>query len=235
MSMKNDDKPKWTLMVIIIILSNLWLSLAVAQLADSLQPSQEITSANGAWQMENGWKAVEGDLVGSGPSRASYVDSCKTESQTFKFNLKSLQGELHTEININGSNLYAIGFVNNGNGSISTYLIKQMGSVSPAGIENETIPGQSMRYDHTQEYLAEIVSKNGRIQVYLSEKGLRSADLIPLIDYSDPTPLSPGDIAFEILQDSNARINEMDIICSSASSTRTKAPDLGVGHFKRPT
>jgi hypothetical protein len=233
--MGKNGKYVWSILIIIIslfVFSNLYLSMAIGSSVESGQQSEGSPLPNTAWQLGKGWTIQDDNLVGKGYGSASYRESCEEGSQTLQFILRSLEGGLQANININGSNHYTVGFINNENGSLSTYLLRQAGKVFPSMIQN--FPGRSIPYNMTQEYLVNITSKNQRIQVYLNKAEQKSAAMMPVIDYYDSNPLPPGKIAFETLNDSIAWLNNVEVICLPPP-TDEETPNLGLGYFKRPT
>ena len=233
--MGKNEKHGWSIPIIIIILfifSNLYFNMAIGSSADARQQSNGSPIPNTGWQLGNGWTIQGDNLVGKGNSSASYRESCEEGSLNLEFILRSLEGGLQANINTNGSSRYTIGFVNNGNGSLSTYLLRQVGKIPTSTIQN--FPGRSIPYNTTQEYLVNITSKNQRIQVSLNKAEQKSEVTIPVIDYYDSNPLSPGKIAFETLNDSIAWLNNVEVICLPSPSYK-ETPNLGLGYFKRPT
>jgi|WetSurMetagenome_2_1015567.scaffolds.fasta_scaffold18592_3 hypothetical protein len=232
--MKNDVKSG--LCVVVSKISIMGLFIIFVGLGQAIIDSPlQLTVNSSAWELDNGWSITEDDLIGKDQGRAVYAEFCQMPSVTFEFNLKSLRGGLEADINANGSSFYAIGLTNNGNGTLSSYLIRQAEQLSSSEAISENVSGLSVPYNSTQTYQVKIAATKGRIRVYLSEMNLPSVDAVKLIDYYDPNPLPPGLTAFQILPDSEARLNRVNIICSSPSSENAKSPNLGVGYFKRPT
>ena len=221
--MSEDQRHKLSLLILIIGLTMTFgLDNALGQTDDSLSPT--------LWQLENGWSYADGELVGTGAGQAIYKESCSAPSQTVTFDLLSLQGELQAQININGSNLYALSFKDNGDGYLNVSLARQ------DGLElTDVASAPPVAYDSARELHAEIVFLKGRIQAYLSEGSAQSSELMKIIDYYDPDSLPTGKVAFETQTDSMARLSNINIICKAQSSSPAKTPSLGVGFFKRPT
>jgi hypothetical protein len=181
------------------------------------------------WELEEGWTIYGGELMGRGHSWARYEDTWGEGPLTFKFNLVGLEGGIHANVNINGPDRYAIGLVRTGDESLSTYLFKQVGEISPSPSEHPPeFRGQSIDYDPNQEYQVEIVSENGNIQVYVYKVGQESGERLPVIDYYDPDPLPPGKIAFETLEGSSARLDDVVVIGPSPTDSEPRQADLAI-------
>jgi hypothetical protein len=202
--------------------------------------AEEPATNNYISSTKDGWTIHDSELLGRSLSWAGYNESCVDGPFTLKFKLKSLQREMHANINIKDSNRYAIGFINEGNTSLSTYLFKQSSGVQPT--PGKYFLGRSISYDRNREYEVKIVSKDGRIQVFVYEAG-GEQELMPVIDYHDPDPLPQGRIDFETLDGTLAQLNDIALICSSPSyvgedrrpsSTNKEPPNLGIGYFKPP-
>jgi hypothetical protein len=58
---------------------------------------------------------------------------------------------------------------------------------------------------------------------------------MPLIDFIDQEPLPAGRIAFESLNDSIAKIYDVEVICPLQSPKQEELPNLGIGYGERPT
>jgi hypothetical protein len=233
--MEIKGKPMRPIIIIIalFILSNPCFSVSGEEPADSSQRSNGSQGLDVNWQLEKGWTVTQGALVGKDLSRASYGELCAEGPLTFKFNLKDLQGGLHVNINENATDKYIIGLVNIGNGTLSTYLIKQMGTFNP--VTAETLSGQSIIYKPSIEHQIEIRSEEDRIRVFLSEVGANSAATVTLIDYHDPNPLPPGGVSFETQENSMVSVDSIEVTCPLSSPEEEATPSLGLGYFKRPT
>lgn len=230
--MKLNGKLKYLPMILILFIS-------AGGVLDSSATSEPVTK-NYNSPIEDGWTTHDGELLGRGPGWAGYNESCKGGPFTLRFKIKRLQREIHANINIKNSNLYAIGFINKENASLSTYIFKQSNGIQPT--PEQYVLGRSISYDRNREYVVEIISKNGRIQVFVNEAG-NEPELMPVIDYHDPDPLPQGKIDFETLEGALALLDDVALICSSSTSAddnegspslNKEPPNLGIGYFKPP-
>jgi hypothetical protein len=183
------------------------------------------------------WTKLDGELVGKGPGWAGYEKSCGNGTLSLKFNLENLTGGVQANINMNGPDHYAIGFVNMGNSALRTYLLKQVGKISSsskqqfsggAKIYNQT----QIIYNQTKKYQVEVISEDGNIRVFIDKAEQEFGERLPVIDYHDSNPLPPGKIDFETLENSSAILS--DVITDCSPSKEEKPPNLGIGYFKRP-
>lgn len=194
----------------------------------------------GTSPIEDVWTTYDGELVGAGNnSWAGYNKSCEDGALDLKFKLKSIVGEMHANINVIGSDRYAVGLNNTEDGFLSTYIFKQIGETVPSPAER--LPGRTIAYNETQEYQVNILSDNGHVQVFVYEEDQEPGAQIPVIDYSDPDPLPAGGIDFEILNGSFVHLSNISVVCTSsttdtemASNGPEETPDLGIGYFERP-
>jgi hypothetical protein len=208
-----------------------------------------VSSGRGAdvmldWRLENGWSIInqtEGgyEFVALGQGKATYEKHCAEGPLKLSFGMKNLQGILNANINIYESARYVISFVNNGNETLSTYLIK-----IPETYQNverylfaatpnyQRIVGQTIPYSPEQEYDIEIISYGGQIRVGVQVE--RSAAQT-LINYSDENPLPFGGISFETPDDIEIA-NEVHLLNVRIKCTppNMEIPSLGVGYFKQP-
>ena len=166
----------------------------------------------------------DGEIPHSGHSWAGYAKHCELNNFTLRFNLKNLTGGVQANINLNGSNRYAIGFVNLGNGSLATYLFKQEKG------KEKLFPGSVTIYDPSSTYLVEISSVNGEILVSMGEA--QNGGMTRAIDYFDPKPLPSGLIDFETLENSSAKLRNVAVDCGVP--VKKEQPSMGVGYFKPP-
>ena len=228
--MKRYGKFRWTLLPIFILI--IFFSISLVQGINEFPQASQTAGMNTVlgWKLENGWTVDGSEFIGSGPGRATYNESCSREPLTFKFKLKSLEGGLSANININGSNYYAIRFFNGGNGSLNTSFFKVTGVRG----RFERSYGQPTLYDPTREYQIEIYSNAGHIQVVIRKiPGQESVAMLPVIDFNTSNPLPPGNISLETIEGSIASVYDMQVNCSSQSQNE-ELPNLGVGYFKRP-
>jgi hypothetical protein len=230
--MKLNRKLKYLPLIIILCIS-------AKGILDSSVDRDTATNNYRSFNKEGG-TTNDDELLGSGPGWAGYNESCVEGPFTLWFKLKSLQREMHANINIKNSNRYAIGFINKGNASLSTYIFRQSNGIQPT--PEQYVLGRSISYDLNREYEVEIISKNGRIQVFVNEAG-KEPELMPVIDYHDPNPLPQGRIDFETLGGAIALLDDVELICSSPisngddkrpSSMNKEPPKLGIGYFKPP-
>jgi hypothetical protein len=227
----------WFLIPIVIgVFISIGLHLSVAEICSAMQQEQSLSSiANTSWQLDGGWTNIIGsngsELVAIGRGRAYYKDACAENAQTIKFRLKSLIGELQSNINIRGSDRYVIGFFNDENGLLSTYLFKQVGNPPPS---KDYYRGRSIIYNSTEEFQVDFISLNNRVQTFIYKPGQRPEETQPVIDYYDPDPLLQGGIAFESLNDSKVRLNDFEVFCPLPYTEEEEPLDLGPINFKRP-
>ena len=184
------------------------------------------------------WIKKDSELIATGAGWAGYGKSCDSELFTLRFKLENLKGRMNANINMNGSDSYAIGFVNNGNGSLNAYLAKRKAneplSSRPQSAGGSKILNQTqVTYDPSQKYQVEIVHQRGNIQVLFYKADPNLGGISPMIDYYDFYPLAPGKIDFETIEDSSVRISEITVVCSPEKEEESKS--LGVGYFKKPS
>jgi hypothetical protein len=226
-----------------------------------------ISKENNGWTVDGGWFIRQGDLIANGsrkilefikredfgfirqgdliangsPGQATYNGSCRDGPLYLAFTPKILRERLNVAINVNDSNGYIISFVNNTNGTLSTYLIKyNFNNVT------QSINGQRIDYDSEINHQMEIGNDAGRIRVYIheirsirrttSEFELPELGIIrapePVIDYNDSSPLTSGRIAFLNPNGSVSWISNISIYCPSCWDEGV--PNLGPISFKRP-
>lgn len=227
-----NRKITWPILLIIsslCLLANLDFGLAMA-----LENREEGTSPT-----EDGWTASDGELVGAGHSWAGYDKSCGDGPLALRFKIKSLVGGMHANINVNGPDRYAVGLNNTGDGLLSTYLFKQEGETVPPSTER--LLGEPVAYSQTQEYLVEILSNDGQVQVFVYEADQEDGAQLPVIDYLDPDPLPAGRIDFESLDGSLVHLSNVSVICplptmdgETESKVSEETINLGDIHFERP-
>lgn len=212
---------KLKVLFILIILSTFIVNLALSLTMTSVSGEQNRSSAG------DGWIKRDGELIGIGPGWSGYEKLCGNAPISLKFKLENLTGTFYTNMNINGSNRYSIGFINMGNGSLYIYLSKLLGD-KVQEIDNQV----RIIYDQTQKYQVEIVSENGHIQVFVDKSEQEFGALLLAFDHNDPDPLPPGKIDFETLENSSVILSEITTNCSP--EIEIKRPTLGIGHFKIP-
>lgn len=221
--MMRDVKSKILLLVILLHISA-WINqdfcLAMEPVNDKLNFSS----------IDNKLALQDVELVGKDAAWLDYGKTCKEESFALSFKLENLTGTMCANINVNGSDHYAIGFINLGNNSLSTYLFKQAGKVQPSSIQQ--FPGKSIVYNPTQEYQVKINSEGGHIQVFIDKVG-QERKPTPVVDYYDPEPLPQGKIDFETIDGSSAKLRGIAFTCSSPMNEE-EPPNLGIGYFKPP-
>jgi len=211
---------------IILIISCLvfWAS-ATYYLAKGL----EINENDGSL-VKSGHENSDDKPIDSGHTWAGYGKSCGKGPFTLKFNLENLMGGFDASINMNGSDRYAIVFINNNNNSLSTYILKQKSEIVPSSskqliVKSEKYNQTQIAYDKTQTYQVLIVSKDGHIQVFIKNANQEEESEMPIIDYCDPDPLPPGKIDFENFENSYAKLRKIFTNCSIQPR---KPPNLGV-------
>ena len=165
------------------------------------------------WDLEPGWAVDIGNLNGSGHHFATYTrGNWGKQPFTLKFTLNQLSGGLHVNIfargHDNGLDRYAIGLRKIDNSTLYAYLFKQI--VNPSG--GNAVEG-TFSVDFNRTYTVEISSDNGTIQVYVYKTQVGSGSaLLPLLSYTDNSPLEPGTISFETLDDSSyARLDDVEV------------------------
>jgi hypothetical protein len=223
-----NEKSK-VLVIIIILCVGVWANDGHC-LAKGIK-----TNGNNESSIKEGDANPDEKPIDSGNSWAGYGKSCGKGPFTLKFNLESLIGGIHASINMNGSDRYAIGLINDNNSSLSTYIIKQKSEIISSTrkqslVKSEKYNQTQIAYDRTQTYQVEIVSKDGRIQVFINNADQKMGVQIPVIDYYDPDPLPPGKIDFETFENSSAKLRKIFTNCSAPTSK--KPPNLGVGYFE---
>lgn len=174
-------------------------------------------------EIDYGRTIYDSILPNSGHSLAGYSGYC-AEKFDFEFTFSNLTGGMHANLNLNGSNRYAIGFINLDNGSLATYLFRQeMGQI-------KHFSGNTIYYDPSKTYHVEIISEGGDVQAFM--KGIQDANATKVIDYFDENSLPPGEIDLETLENSSVQFNQVAINCEKPG--KEKLPNLGVGYFKPP-
>lgn len=222
---------KFNGLILLVISISCLLANLDSGLATDPEQCEEATSPT-----ECGWTTSDGELVGAGHSWAGYEKSCGEGPLALRFNIKSLVGGMHVNINVNGPDRYAVGFNNTGDGLLSTYLFKQEGEAVPPSTER--IPGESVAYNQTQDYRVDIRSNDGHVQVFVYEADQEDRSQIPVIDYLDPNPLPSGRIDFEALEGSLVHLSNILVICPSPGEIEPdeveETPNLGDIYFERP-
>ena len=205
---------------------------------------QNVNTANidplPGWNVENGWSINGSELIGNGQGRANYERACGEGPLTFSFKLKNLEGSLNININANNSSRYVIQISNNGNGTLSTNLIRSTGTP-----RYESFSGQMVTYSPGRVYQVDIYSDRGTILVSIhkadsiADSAASRVAYLPAIDYSDRNPLPPGNISFETYAtiDTNTpqlvSVYDIAVNCTSQSQDYVP-PDLKTGYFLRP-
>jgi hypothetical protein len=164
------------------------------------------------WNLVPGWTVDSGNLIGSGHHFATYTrGNWGAQPFSLKFTLNDLSGGLHVNIfargHDNGLDRYAIGLRKIDDSTLYAYLFKQI--VNHSG-GNDVEGTFSVDFDRT--YTVEIISDNGTIQVYVYKTQVSSESAwLPLLNYTDSSPLEPGTISFETLDDSYAAIDNVEV------------------------
>jgi len=223
---------KSILPILILMYLGATMNLGLAALPPIDSPQQATTNqASPIWQLDHAWTINNGELVGRGPGLAIYEGFCEGALSTLKFKIKDLAGCLHANLNMDEPDKYAVSFSRNETGTLSVDLIKETGSTSTT---INILEGQSIDYETPQDLPVEIVSKDNRIQVYVFKTEQEELARVPLIDYLDTGSLTPGKIAIETLNDSNALISDIEVVCTSTFQEDEAPPNLGTIHYKRP-
>jgi len=232
--MIKNGKFTWPILVAFLSL----MSLSGLHLVFAMTPEDPIEE--GSSPTGNGWTTYDGELVGAGNGGwAGYNESCEDAPLTLKFRLKTLLGGMHANINVSGTDRYAIGLNNSSDGYLSSYIFKQVGETVPSPAER--LAGRPVAYNQTLEYQVDILSDDGHVLVFVYEADQEAGELLPVIDYLDSDPLPPGRIDFEALNESLVRLSNVTVVCPSAASEGENAsdesdepPDLGEIYFERP-
>jgi hypothetical protein len=219
------------LAILILICLGATMNLGLAALPQIDSPQQATTSQDSTiWQLDRAWTINNGELAGRGMGYAIYEGFCEGPLSALKFKIKDLTGDMHTDLNTDEQDQYAVSFSRNTTGTLSVDLIKKTNSSSPT---IKILEGQQIDYE-TQDLPVEIVFKDNRIQVYVFKTEQEELARMPLIDYLDSGLLSPGKIAFQTLKDSNALISDVEVVCTSTFQVDEAPPNLGTIHYKRP-
>ena len=173
------------------------------------------------------WVWNDGNLTGRGAGWAGYNESCGEGDLNLSFNLERLEGEMRANININGTDRYAIGFrkamVGEFTYTIQPYVLKMVGET----IESDE-RGITKSYYSSNIYQITIISKITMadsaaisrrirtIEVYIEDMGLPRLGSKPLISYTDSDPLPPGGVDFESLE-GGAYVEIYDIVLTCPS------------------
>lgn len=218
-------KPK---VIIIIII----LCLAVWGYA-SCYSSKGLEINNGP-SIDKGDENSSNEPVDSGHSWAGYGRSCGAGPFTLKFNLENLIGGFQANINMNGMDRYAIGFINNNNNSLSTYILRQKSEIPSSATKESPVKSEKygqtqIAYDKTQTYQVLIDSKDGHIQLFINKVNQKIGSEAPIFDYYDKDPLPPGKIDFETFEKSYAKLSKIYTNCSMQAR---KPPKLGANSFE---
>jgi hypothetical protein len=223
-----------TLIVAMILSISLWIgqnsSLAMAL------PVGESNSSPTLY----GLSIYDGELADSGHSWAGYGKSCERNTYTLSFRIENLIGGMNANLDLAEGSRYAIGFIKMENGSLATYLFKESDHdaledlFSGRSVISTSAKGSKIADTESQnkqaEYDVDIIFNRGNIKVFVCAAGEdEGAD--PVIDYYDPSPLSPGAIDFENLEGSSVQLRSVLLDCSSAEDEE-KPPELGEGYFE---
>jgi hypothetical protein len=165
----------------------------------------------------------DGMLPNSGHIWGTYSKQCEDKFD-FEFNFNNLTGGIQADLNVKGSNRYAIGFINLENGSLATYLFRQ----DEAQIKQ--FPGKAINYTPSETYHVEAIFDEGDIRAFIN--GVQDANATTFIDYLDDNPLPLGEIDLETLGNSSVQFSDPVINCEKPGKEKT--PNLGVGYFKPP-
>ncbi len=182
--MKADEALNRTLLMIILCVC-VWANQECGLAQVESHPGTEVRT--------EGWMKYDGNFSGVGASWAEYEESCGEEDFNLSFKLKSLRGEMRVNININGPDRYAIGFVNissvgPSNGYLlSSYILKYVGEATPSA----KFAGNSTYFDPTQEYQVSIISRDGHIQVYIERIEPVSIESVRLLSMDAPMEDAP--------------------------------------------
>jgi hypothetical protein len=174
--------------------------------------------------IEYGRSIYDGELSNSGHSWAGYAKHCGEDQFAIRFNFNNLTGGVQANLNLNRSNRYAVGIVDQENGTISTYLFRQKDG------KIEHAPGMTISYDPSAIYQVEITHDQGEVQVTI--KKIPDESAIKVIDYFDADPLPAGVIDFETLENSSVSLREVAVSC--LPPVKEENHNMGVAHFKPP-
>lgn len=161
-------------------------------------------------EFEFGWAVTKGMLRGTGHYWARYTDGRWGDGPlTFRFKLIELVGGVHANVHVSDTGRYAIGFrYTKGQEELSLYLFKQFW---PDTFFND-LATNTIPYTPTREYLVDIVTEEGNIQVFVYKAGQESGAMLAAINYTDTDPLPPGTIAFETLDGAIAVVDDVAVI-----------------------
>lgn len=211
----------------------------------------------------HGISIYDGKLPGSGHSWSGIFKETPCESEPFylRFQLDSIQGGFHVNINMmkDRNNRYAIGFMNLGNGSMSVYLFEEFEDETKILIEEKLFPLNPTEIYYPIDYIQPTETKFSstytEIPLIDGEFPLTETDLQvsieydpghiqvyvsrpgqeifrPLIDYVDEEdPLPPGYIDFETLEGSSAHLSQVSTSCIQAFE---ESRYMGIAYFKEP-
>jgi photosystem II stability/assembly factor-like uncharacterized protein len=176
-----------------------------------------------SWHLDSGWQVETDDgnyvLAGQGHQWAQYAGDAWGDYRVH-FRLKLLRGNIHLNVRTSeGGQRYFIGFWEEG-----TSLNKQVGETFWNDLDTDDTP-----HALDQWHDIEMSANGGRIQVKVDDS--------LVLDYTDPSPLPFGSIAFETLDDSQAQIDDIAVYgpapSLAATWVRTGGPPGGLGYDVR--
>ncbi len=155
------------------------------------------------WMLDpNAWSVANGMLIGSGPGWSTYVEGHWSDL-TLAFRLRELGGILHANIRVAGPTRYIVRLIYEGK-AITVQLIKQRG---PETFTDPLASGQLVLDTRTQEVLkaeglpVQVDAYGGTVDVWIGDQ--------QIVHFDDPEPLLQGTVAFEVLEQSRALIDEV--------------------------
>ncbi len=157
------------------------------------------------WALDaNAWVVTGGMLVGSGAGWATYREGDWSDL-TFTFRLRDFSGALHANIRVLGPTRY-IAELAYEREAIAVHLIKQIG---PQALTDPLASGQFVLDGYAQELLkteglpVQVDAFGGAVDVWIAGQ--------QIINFDDPDPLLHGTVAFEMLEQSFARIDAVSV------------------------
>jgi len=205
----------------------LWLGCAAWPVRAAMEGPQSVVYEEHfegglrGWELEEGWAIVDGTLQGEG-HRWARPAAGPWQDFRLRFQLNLVHGIVHLVYRMNDTGRYFIGFHENG-----SYLQKQYW---PDTFISD-LAGSEAYHDRGRSHQIEIAGQGPRIQFFV--------DGVMEWEYTDPEPLLQGTFAFETLDDSTARIDDI-VVYTSASApgagsswVRTGGPLGGLGYDVR--
>lgn len=207
-----------------VLATTLWLGWTAGSVWGMAEPQtvvyeERFEGGLRGWELEPGWAVVDHTLQGEGhcwarPAAGPWRDF------RLQFRLNLVHGVVHLVYRMNDTGRYFIGFRENG-----SYLHKQYWPDTFI----DDLARSEVYHDRGRWHRIEINGQGPRIQF--------SVDGVKEWEYVDLAPLGDGGFAFETLDDSMARIDDI-VVYASAPQTglswvRTGGPLGGLGYDVR--